>query len=154
MTTTDVRGRVPVILLVEDDPADRELTRRALVGSGIDVDLRIVLNGEEALDYLYRKRKYQNPEKSPTPDLILMDLNMPGMDGRQVLQRLKGDPQWETIPIVVVTTSSRREDVVASYQLGCKSFVTKPMDMDQFTEAIHRLGEYWFKVVTLPNYMN
>lgn len=147
--TRDGTRRV-VILLAEDDPGDQELTRRALQGDVFRSDLRIVGDGEELLDYLFRRGKYEQPESSPRPDLILLDLNMPKLNGREALQELKKDAKLSLIPIVVLTTSQQETDIVRSYDLGCSSYIQKPVDIDQFIDAVRMLGNYWFDIVTLP----
>ncbi len=139
-----------VILLAEDDPGDQELTRRALQQDVFRVDLQIVEDGEQALDYLHRRGIYQDVVAFPSPDLILLDLNMPRVNGREVLQDLKRDSQLNRIPVVVLTTSEQEADILRSYDLGCNSYIQKPVDIDQFIEAVRQLGRYWFEVVTLP----
>lgn len=139
-----------VILLAEDDPGDQELTRRALQGDVVRVDLRVVSDGAEALDYLMRRGQYEAPETSPRPDLILLDLNMPKVNGRQVLERLRDHPELHHIPVVVLTTSSREEDILRSYDLGCNSFITKPVNLEGFITVMRELGHYWFELVVLP----
>jgi CheY-like chemotaxis protein len=143
--------KTAVILLVEDDPEDQELTRRALRTSKLRNDLHVVNDGEQALDYLYRKNEFADPRKAPRPDLILLDLNMPKLDGRAVLARIKQDPDLRRIPVVVLTTSSQEEDILRSYDLGVNSYITKPVRMDGFVEAIRHLEHYWFNLVVLPN---
>ena len=139
-----------VILLADDDPGDQELTRRALQDDVVRSELHIVGDGEELLDYLFRRGKYDQTESSPRPDLILLDLNMPKMNGREALQVLKQDPDLSLIPIVVLTTSQQETDIVRSYDLGCSSYIQKPVDIDQFIEVVRMLGNYWFDIVTLP----
>ena len=139
------------ILLVEDDPGDQELTRRALHDDLLGANLNIVGDGEEALDYLRRDGAFSEPEAAPRPDLILLDLNMPRMNGRELLKVLKTDPDLCRIPVVVLTTSEQEADILRSYDLGCNSYIQKPVDMDQFVDAVRKLGHYWFSVVTLPN---
>jgi CheY-like chemotaxis protein len=138
------------VLLIEDDPGDQELTRRALTKGVIKTDLRIVSDGEEALDYLNHGGRYADADAAPTPDVILLDLNMPKLDGREVLRRVKADPRLKRIPVIMLTTSRRESDILRSYNLGCNSFVTKPVEVDDFITAIGELGEYWFELVTLP----
>lgn len=138
------------ILLVDDDPGDQELTRRALRHESINVDLRMVNDGEEAMEYLLRTGEYEDRERSPTPDLILLDLNMPRKNGREVLTDLQKNERLARIPVVVLTTSEQETDIVRSYDLGCNSYIQKPVDIDQFIESVQRLGTYWFRVVTLP----
>lgn len=143
-------SRPAVILLVEDDPDDQELTKRALRSSKLRNQLRIVNDGEAALNYLYRRGEYAEPRNAPRPDLILLDLNMPKLDGRAVLSRIKVDPDLRQIPVVILTTSSSEEDVVRSYNLGVNSYVPKPVHMDGFINAIQQLEHYWFELVILP----
>jgi CheY-like chemotaxis protein len=142
--------RPALILLVEDDPEDQELTRRALRASKLRNRLVAVNDGEEALDYLYRRGPYADPYASPRPDLILLDLNMPKVDGRAVLERVKQDPELRRIPVVVLTTSSQEEDILRSYDLGVNSYVTKPVRMEGFIKAVQDLEHYWFDLVVLP----
>jgi CheY-like chemotaxis protein len=136
--------------MAEDDPGDQELTRRALQDDVLRVDLRIVEDGEEALDYLHRRGRYADPGAAPRPDLFLLDLNMPRMGGREVLAHLKQDPSLCRIPVVVLTTSNQEIDIVKSYSLGCNSYIRKPVDLEQFAAVIRSLENYWFEVVTLP----
>lgn len=144
-------SRSVVILLVEDDPDDQELTKRALRCSKLRNQLRIVSDGEAALDYLYRRGPYAEARTSPRPDLILLDLNMPKLDGRAVLGKIKVDPELRQIPVVILTTSSSEEDIVRSYDLGVNSYVSKPVHMDGFIKAIQQLEHYWFDLVVLPS---
>lgn len=144
------KAKAAVILLAEDDRGDQELTRRALEEGKIRNDLRVVEDGEEALAYLYRRGKYKDPATSPRPDLLLLDLNLPRVDGRQVLEKVRSDSNLRPMPVVVLTTSRQEEDILRSYELGCNSFITKPADMDQFTRLIRTLDEYWFRTVVLP----
>lgn len=139
-----------VILLAEDDPGDQELTRRALQGDILRTDLRIVENGEEAVDYLLRRGRFADPADAPRPDLILLDLNMPRMGGREVLAQIKHKPELGRIPVVVLTTSTQETDIVKSYDLGCNSYIHKPVDIEQFIQVIRQLKNYWFELVTLP----
>lgn len=141
--------RDAVVLLVDDDAADRELTRRALARGGIQTTLFEVRNGEEALDYLHQRGAFEDPGASPRPDLILLDLNMPRMNGKEFLSAVADTP-FAQIPVVVLTTSDAPFDVDACYGLGCKSYVTKPVDLAIFAAVIEKLGQYWFQLVTLP----
>ena len=143
-------AKTAVILLVEDDPDDQELTKRAFRNSKLRNHLRIVSDGEAALNYLYRRGEYSEPRTSPRPDLILLDLNMPKVDGRTVLNQIKIDPELRQIPVVILTTSSSEEDVIRSYELGVNSYVPKPVHMDGFIKAIQQLEHYWFELVILP----
>ena len=141
--------RAATVLLAEDNPADQNLTRRALARGVIQCDLRVVSNGEEAMDYLLQREKFKDPAACPRPDLILLDLNMPRLDGRQVLERMRADSSLDTIPVVVLTTSRQEEDVVRSYKLGCNSFIQKPIQVQDFVAALEQLGAYWLKLVVL-----
>jgi len=145
-----ITGKNAVILLVEDDPDDQELTKRAFRASRLRNELRIVNDGEEALDYLYRRGSFESPSSAPRPSLILLDLNMPKLDGRAVLERIKEDPALRRIPVVILTTSSQEEDVIRSYELGVNSYMAKPNRMDGFVQAIRDLEHYWFNLVILP----
>lgn len=149
MNKPDIRAGV--ILLVEDDPDDQELVKRAVGASAFAGDLRIVSDGEEALEYLYRRGDYSFVRNAPRPDLILLDLNMPKLDGRAVLSHIKADPELRSIPVVILTTSSREEDVCQSYELGVNSYITKPDRMDGFIKTVHDLEHYWFHLVMLPD---
>ena len=145
-------GKPAVILLVEDDPGDQELTRRALTEGVFRADLRIVSDGEEALDYLHRRGAYADSDDAPLPDLILLDLNMPKLDGKDVLRAVKSHVTLRSLPVVVLTTSQQEADVFRSYDLGCNSFISKPVVADAFVDVIRELGSYWFELVTLPRY--
>ena len=145
-----LKGKPAVILLAEDDPGDQELTRRALEQSLIRNELHIVEDGEEALNYLLRRGKYEDPASSPKPDLMLLDLNMPKMDGKRLLEQMKADPNLRRIPVVALTTSKQENDIIRTYDLGANSYIVKPVDMDQFVSAIKVLKDYWFQIVVLP----
>jgi len=147
---TATKAKPAVILLAEDDRGDQELTRRALEEGKIRNDLRVVEDGEEALAYLHRRGKYKDPATSPRPDLLLLDLNLPRVDGREVLERVRADSKLRRMAVVVLTTSRQEEDILRSYELGCNSFITKPVGMDQFIRVIQALEEYWFQIVVLP----
>jgi len=142
-------GRPAVILLAEDDPGDQEIVRRAFQNSKIRNELVIVSDGEEALDYLFQRGKYAGTDVA-MPDLILLDLNMPKIDGREVAQQIRGNEQLRYIPIVVLTTSKQGEDIVRSYNLGVNSYITKPVTIHQFIQVLQKLEEYWFQIVVLP----
>lgn len=144
------KRKTAVILLVEDDPGDQEITRRALEDGNFPCDLHIVEDGEEALDYLLRRDRYAALASSPRPDLILLDLNMPKLDGKQVLERIRGNPDLRRMPVVVLTTSKHEEDIIRAYDLGVNSYITKPVDLEHLTQLIHTLEQYWFQVVMLP----
>ena len=138
------------ILLVEDNRADQELIRRAVEKVTIAGELRIVEDGEEALAYLFRRGKYQDPAASPRPDLLLLDLNLPRIDGYQVLEEIRTDSKLRLMPVVVLTTSRQEKDIIRSYELGCNSFIPKPQGLDPLTGLIQAIEEYWFKVAVLP----
>jgi len=142
--------RPAIILLAEDDLGDQELTTRALKEGKIENELYIVKDGEEALDYLFRRGRYTDPKTSPRPDLFLLDLNMPKVDGRQVLEQICSIHELRNIRVVVLTTSHQEEDITRSYDLGVHSYITKPVDLDQFFNVIRTLEEYWLQVVVLP----
>jgi len=146
-----LRLKSAIILLVEDDPDDQKLTKRALEGSKLRNELRVVDDGEQALDYLFRRGKLEDPEKSPRPDLILLDLNLPKLDGRAVLKEIKQSPDLRRIPVVILTTSSQEEDILRSYELGVNSYITKPMRMEGFINVVRDLERYWFELVVLPD---
>jgi CheY-like chemotaxis protein len=135
------------ILLAEDDPDDQLLTRRALEQSPGAVRMTVVEDGGELLRYLRRTEEY---EAARRPDLILLDLNMPRVDGREALREIKTDPELRRIPVVVLTTSEAERDVLESYNLGVNAFVTKPVSFDDLADAMEALGEFWFDFVKLP----
>jgi CheY-like chemotaxis protein len=135
------------ILLVEDEPADANLVRSALRENKVLCNMHHVQDGVEALAFLRREGQYRD---APHPDLILLDLNMPRMNGREFLAVVKADEELKTIPVVVLTTSDVERDVVASYKLGAAGYITKPVDMEQFIDAIRQLDNYWFVVARLP----
>ena len=137
-----------VILLAEDEPADAHLVKAALNEHRILAELQHVVDGREALDYL--RRNGARFADAPRPNLILLDLNMPRMDGREFLAAIKQDPDLRDIPVVILTTSEVERDVVASYNLGAAGYITKPVDVIQFMNAIRDLGDYWFELVRLP----
>jgi CheY-like chemotaxis protein len=136
------------VLLIEDDPGDELITREVFEHNKFKNTLHVARDGQEGLDYLYRRGKHQN---APQPDLILLDLNLPKYDGRQLLERFKSDPDLCHIPIVVLTTSSAEEDILRSYQLHANAYVTKPVDLDQFMSAVRQIDEFFVQVVRLPH---
>lgn len=138
------------ILLAEDDPDDRLLTRRALTKSRLANTIHTVEDGEELMDFLRREGEYSDPADAPRPGLILLDLNMPRMDGREALRKIKSDPDLRRIPVIVLTTSEADQDILQSYDLGVNAFVTKPVTFDGLADAIQALGEFWFHIVKLP----
>ena len=140
-------GRAIDILLVEDDPGDVLITREAFEHNKLNNRLHVAHDGEEGLNYLYRRAGF---EDVPRPDLILLDLNLPKYDGRQLLEKIKSDPDLCRIPVVVLTTSSAEEDVLRSYKLHANAYVTKPVDLDQFISAVRQIDEFFLQVVKLP----
>lgn len=140
-------GQTFDILLVEDDPGDAGLTRAALSQARILCKLHHVSDGVEAMAFLRRQGLYAD---APVPHLVLLDLNMPRMNGREVLAAMRDDEILHSIPVVVLTTSDVEADIEISYNLGANSFITKPVDIDQFVDAIKALGDYWFSIVRLP----
>lgn len=148
MNTACNLDRPVEILLVEDNPADVELTREGLRDSRIRSHLSVVNDGEEAMAYLRRTEGF---EQAKRPDLILLDLNMPKMDGREVLSAMRADPEIDDIPVVVLTTSASREDVKKAYKLKANCFITKPVDYDHFLKVIQHLDDFWFSIVQLPS---
>lgn len=138
------------ILMADDDPDDRQLTKEALIEGRLINDIRFVENGEEMMEYLRRTGRYAPPAESPRPGLILLDLNMPRKDGRTVLKEIKSDPALRTIPVVVLTTSKADEDVYRSYDLGVNSYIVKPVTFEALVDILVTLEKYWFEIVELP----
>ena len=139
---------IPIeILLVEDSPGDIRLAQEALKEAKIKNVLTTVQDGSEALDYLYRRGKYQEAAR---PDLILLDLNLPRKDGREVLQEIKNDPDLRKIPVVVLTTSRAEEDIIRAYDLHANCYITKPVDFVQFMKVVRSIEDFWLSVVKLP----
>ena len=138
------------VLLVEDNPRDVRLTQRAFVQTGLSHDLRVVRDGDEALMYLRREGLYKDPSTSPRPDVILMDLNLPRMGGHEVLDRLKQDTRFKQIPVIVLTTSGRPDDVRLAYEAGANAYLLKPVEFARFTEIMAQLGKFWLETVELP----
>ncbi|MBD0400050.1 response regulator [Flammeovirga sp. EKP202] len=147
MTTT--------VLYADDDPEDRMLTEEAFEeafeASNLSVQLQFVEDGEELMDYLQNSGKFSDNKKFPTPDLILLDLNMPKKDGRECLKEIKDNVHLKKIPVVVLTTSNDEEDVIKTYNLGVSSFITKPVTFESMVEVVESLNKYWFQVVRLPH---
>jgi len=145
------RGRLspPIeILLVEDSPGDVRLTREALVEGKVRNNLHVVEDGVEALRFLRREDKYAAAVR---PDLILLDLNLPKMDGRQVLEKIKADSELRTIPVVILTSSEAEEDICRAYDLHANCYVTKPVDLEQFITVVKSIEMFWFTIVKLPS---
>ncbi|MFF5258187.1 response regulator [Actinomadura viridis] len=135
------------VLLVEDDPGDVLLTREAFEDNKVGNNLNVVNDGEEAMAFLRREEPYTD---APRPDLMLLDLNLPRKDGREVLQEIKDDAVLRTIPIVVLTTSEADEDILRSYNLHANAYVTKPVDFDQFIHVVRQIDDFFVTVVKLP----
>ncbi|AGB36362.1 response regulator [Natronococcus occultus] len=135
------------LLLVEDNPGDVRLTREAFKQGRIDNDLHTVSDGSDALDFLRQRGEY---EDAPRPDLVLLDLNLPRKDGEEVLAELKDDPELQSIPVIVLTSSRAEEDIARSYELHANAYLTKPVDPDEFIETVRAFEKFWFSVVRLP----
>ena len=135
------------ILLVEDSPSDALLTREALSGFKLLNKLHVVDNGVDAIAFLHREGPFAS---APRPDLILLDLNLPRMDGREVLREIKADDDLKIIPVVVLTSSDAEEDILKSYNLHASCYITKPVEFDKFLKVVRSIREFWFAVVTLP----
>ena len=135
------------ILMADDDPDDRQLTKEAFAEAKLANDLRFVEDGVELLDYLNRRGKYVDPESSPRPGIILLDLNMPRKDGREALTEIKKDPRFKTLRIVILTTSNAEEDIAKSYSQSAASYITKPVTFDALVEVIRTFGKYWLEIV-------
>lgn len=145
MTQKQVR-----ILLAEDDPDDRYLIGEAIDENQLNVKLYIVEDGEELLDYLFQKGKYENRVDWPLPELILLDLNMPRMDGREALEAIKSHPDLRRIPVVVLTTSRAEEDVQRTYDTGISGYIPKPVTFTGLLEVMNAIGIYWLNAAKLP----
>ena len=136
------------ILLVEDNEGDVVLTLDAFEESKILTNISVTKNGEEALDFLFKRGKHQNAQR---PDLILLDINLPIYNGHEVLQEIKTDPNLKRIPVIMLTTSSSRKDIDQAYEHHANSYITKPMEMEDFLKAIIKIEEFWLQLVRLPN---
>lgn len=140
--------------MADDDEDDRLLTQDALAESRVLNELHFVEDGVELLEYLERRGKFEDKTTSPRPGLILLDLNMPRMDGREALEAIKGNPNLKGIPVVILTTSKQEEDMVKGYNLGAASYITKPVTFDGLVELMKTLGKYWVEFVELPSTFN
>jgi CheY-like chemotaxis protein len=136
------------ILLVEDDPADQKLIKASLVDQKIANELHIAGSGEEALDYLHHRGNYT--EAAPRPELILLDLNMPGMGGKEFLRQVKADDRLKQLPVIILTTSESDKDILDSYNLQSSGYVNKPVSLDDFKKVMEKIGEYWLMLCKLP----
>lgn len=140
-------ARTLTLLLVEDSPGDVRLTREALRDSPVPLRLEVVSNGEDALNFLYRRGQFAN---SPRPDLILLDMNLPRVSGRQVLETIKQDPELLVIPVLVMTTSRNPQDILAAYRLQANSFIQKPVDLGQFLDVMKAIENFWLRLAVFP----
>ncbi|MHB8508117.1 MAG: response regulator [Candidatus Dormibacteria bacterium] len=147
---TDLSEMLPVqVLLVEDSPGDANLTRQALKSAKVANELHVAVDGEAALRFLRGEGPYA---EMPRPDLVLLDLNLPRMDGREVLEQMKADPGLRSIPVIVLTTSSDEADVLRSYDLHANAYVTKPVAFSDFVEALKAIEGFWLEIVRLPRH--
>ena len=135
------------LLLVEDNPGDIRLTEEALREGAVPVKLSVAMDGVEAVDFLYRRGKYEN---APRPDLILLDLNLPRKNGPEVLSEIKADPDLKRIPVLVMTTSHEPNDIQKAYSLNANCFITKPIQLDDFMNVVHSIENFWLKTAVLP----
>lgn len=145
-----MRQRLPTIVLAEDDQDDYLLISEAFEASHIHTDIRWVKDGRALCDYLQRRDAYCDPKQSPWPDLILLDLNMPKMNGFEVLREIKRDPALKAIPVVVLTTSGAGADIDKAYQYGASSYIKKPIEMAQVIKTVSVINQYWLEIVSLP----
>ncbi len=140
----------PAILIVEDSPEDFEATCRAFARSGINSSIMRAQDGDELMDYLHHRDRFADEYAAPRPSLILLDLNLPGTDGREALAMIKKDASLRAIPVVVLTTSSDDRDIEICYRLGANSYIQKPVDLEQYMKLIKLVAEYWLSTVVLP----
>ena len=138
------------ILLVEDNPDDEELTLLAFQDCQIDHEVTVVRDGAEALDYVFARGQYANRSSSSLPAIILLDLKLPKVDGLEVLRQLRSHPHTKLLPVIVLTTSQEEQDLMSSYSMGCNSYIRKPVDFNQFIEAVRQLGIYWLLLNQAP----
>ncbi|MFP5214131.1 MAG: response regulator [Acidobacteriota bacterium] len=143
------RAKSITIVMADDDLDDCLLVKEAFAENGVDVDLRFVVDGEALMDYLYQRGEFA--DNAPFPSLILLDLNMPRKDGREALREIKGDKQFRSIPVVILTTSKEREDIAYTYEIGANSFINKPSSFDDLVGIVRSILVYWFDVVELPS---
>ena len=141
------------ILIVEDSDDDYMATVRAFKKANLLNPVRRCTNGDQAIDYLLQRGEFSDPDKAPRPSIILLDLNLPGMDGREVLSMIKADPNLQKIPVIVLTTSNAEQDIERCYAAGANSYVQKPVDLVGFIQSIARLTDYWFNVSILPKHI-
>ncbi len=151
MIKKKANGRPAIILLAEDNPADQQITKRMLRHVKVQTELHVVEDGVELMNYLRREDKYSDPQNSQRPDLILLDINMPRMDGKKALESIKKDSRLKAIPIVMLTTSNQEHDILESYDLGVNSYITKPSDNNEFIKVIKSIEDFWLVVSELPS---
>lgn len=140
-------GRPVRVLLVEDNPGDVVLTREGLKDGKIHITMDVVGDGQAALDFLRRRPPYTEAQR---PDVVLLDLNLPGKDGREVLHQIRNDPQLETLPVVILTMSDDESDIQQAYKLRANCYITKPVDFEQFVKIVRQIDSFWFTIVQLP----
>jgi two-component system, chemotaxis family, response regulator Rcp1 len=139
-----------IILLVEDNPADQQLCLRAFQKGKININIKIANDGQEAMDYLLNHNSFSDKLQFPRPDLILLDINMPRKDGKQVLKEIRSNPDLKVIPVVMLTTSDQEKDIIDSYNLGVNAYISKPVRINDFVSAIEKLEDFWFSLSSLP----
>lgn len=145
---TEHRNGEPIeILLVEDNPGDVRLTRMAFENGCINNNLHVAIDGEEALDFLFQRGEYADV---PHPDLVLLDLNLPKIDGHEVLREIRNDTDLKRLPVIILTSSESEEDIVDSYELNSNAYITKPVTVDDFMDLVNTFEEFWFTLVRLP----
>ncbi len=150
MTNTTSQGKISIIM-ADDDADDRLLTQSAFEENQISNPMHFVENGQELMDFLQRKGKY-NALNHPLPSLILLDLNMPKMDGREALREIKADPDLRKIPVLILTTSKSEKDIVESYSLGASCFISKPANFEQLLEVVKNIGRFWLETASIPGH--
>jgi chemotaxis family two-component system response regulator Rcp1 len=148
MSEPEERARPVNILLIEDSPTDIDLTREGLEMGKLANNLVVIEDGQEALDFLRRKGEHADADR---PDLVLLDLNLPGKDGREVLGEIKSDPELMSIPVVVLTSSKAEEDIARSYSLHANCYISKPVNFSRFVEVVKGIEDFWFSIVKLPS---
>jgi two-component system, chemotaxis family, response regulator Rcp1 len=144
----EILSRPVDILLVEDNPGDVRLTQEAFRESKLTISLNVVMDGEDALNYLFRRPPYENATR---PDMILLDLNIPKRDGREVLEEIKKDDSLRFVPVIVLTTSNAEQDIVKTYNLKVNAYINKPVDFDRFFDIVQKIETFWLMTATLPS---
>jgi CheY-like chemotaxis protein len=139
-----------IILLVEDNPADQQLCVRAFQKGKIKITIKIANDGQEAMDYLLNLNSFNDKLAFPRPDLILLDINMPRKDGKQVLKEIRSNPDLKVIPVIMLTTSDQEKDIFDSYNLGVNAYISKPVRINDFASAIEKIEDFWFSLSSLP----